>query len=437
VIWSAWQRARESLFFAPLLVIAICAVLAGVAVVIDRQASESLDGLPFLLSATVSGGRAVVTTVAGATITVAAIVFSIAALSTQMASNQYSPRALRGFLEDPFQQVVLGLVVGTFAYSLLVLGGLGDLLDDPADAAPSVSVTLAVALGVLSVIGIVAYLDHSLRRVQIDAVVQRIARAALDAARREHRQVQGERPPTEFPRTPSGESATVASDRSGWILRIDARRLAETLPPDSVARVGVRVGGAVSVGDRVVTIWPDPGNDARLARAVRRCFKTGRVRSVETSPAFGIRVLVDIALRALSPGVNDPTTAVDVVHHLKVPVREILVSAPPVRVFSGPAGQRVFLAESPSRSDYVHRAFAEIRLAAASQPYVLEALLEVLGDLITDLEDEELTGRTDALVEEYGLTVQSAENADMPQQDVDRVLRADELGVADTSESRG
>jgi uncharacterized membrane protein len=422
VIRSAAQRARESLFFAPLVVIALCSVLAFVALIFDE--SSSLEGVPLLLSATVSGGRVVVTTVAGATITVAAIVFSVTALSTQMAANQYSPRVLRGFLEDPFQQLVLGFVVGTFTYSLIVLGGLSDVFDDPAHPTPSVSVTLAAVLGVLSVIAIVAYLDHSLRRMQIDAVVQRIARAALAAVRREHRQVQDERPPTEFPGTPSGQPATVTSNRSGWIIEIDAKLLARTLPPDAVARVGVRLGEAVSAGDRVVAIWPDPGENGGLTRRVRRCIRTGRVRSIETSPEFGIRQLVDIALRALSPGVNDPTTAVDVIYHLKVPIREILVSAQPVRVFSGPAGQRVFLAESPSRSDYVHGAFSEIRLAADDQPYVLQALIEVLGDLITELEAEELAGRVDALVEEYQLTTQAAEHADMPQQDIDRVLRA-------------
>jgi uncharacterized membrane protein len=416
------RRIRGSLFLLPLSVIAICAVAALLVLVFEGTETR----FPFLLSTTVAGGRVIVTTVAGATITVAAIVFSITALSTQMAANQYSPRALRGFFEDPFQQVVLGLVVGTFIYSLIVLGGLGAVVDDGANPARSVSVTLAIALGVVSVIGIVLYLDHSLRRVQIDAVVQRIAGAALDAVRREHREVGNSKQSLEGTATPHGDPLTIVADRSGWILHIEARELASRLPPDAVARVGVRLGEAVSVGDRLVTIWPSPGDDARLARRVRRSIRAGKERSVGTNPAFGIRLLVDIALKALSPGVNDPTTAVDVIHHLKVPIREILISEHPTRVFSGPAGQRVFLAETPSRSDYVHGAFSEIRLAASGQPFVLQALMEVLGDLVDELEAADLTGREDALAEELTLTVDEAKNSGMPEQDVARVLRSAE-----------
>lgn len=416
------RRIRGSLFLLPLSVIAVCAAAALLVLVFEGTET----GFPFLLSTTVTGGRVIVTTVAGATITVAAIVFSITALSTQMAANQYSPRALRGFFEDPFQQVVLGLVVGTFIYSLIVLGGLGAVADDGANPARSISVTLAIVLGVVSVIGIVLYLDHSLRRVQIDAVVQRIAGAALDAVRREHREAGNSKPSLEGTATPHGEPMTVVADRSGWILHIEARELASLLPPDAVARVGVRLGEAVSVGDHLVTIWPSPGDDARLERRIRRSIRAGKERSVGTNPAFGIRLLVDIALKALSPGVNDPTTAVDVIHHLKVPVREILVSDPPTRVFSGPEGQRVFLAETPSRSDHVHGAFSEIRLAATSQPVVLGALIEVLGDLVAELEAAGLTGREDALTEELSLTIGQAKTSGLPEQDVARVLRSTE-----------
>lgn len=416
------RRVQGSLFLLPLTVIVICAGAAVLVLILEKSASE--PGIPFLLATTVSGGRVIVTAVAGATITVAAIVFSITALSTQMAANQYSPRALRGFFEDPFQQVVLGLVVGTFIYSLLVLGGLAAAADSATDPARSVSVTLDIVLGVLSVIGIVAYLDHSLRRVQIDAVVQRIAGAALEAVRREHRETGNAKPSIEGTGTPHGEPLTVVADRSGWILRIEARALSVALPENSMARVGVRLGEAVSAGDRLVTIWPSPGEDSRLTRRVRRSIKAGKERSVATNPAFGIRQLVDIALKALSPGVNDPTTAVDVIHHLKVPVREILVSEPPTRVFSGPRGQRVILAETPSRSDHVHAAFSEIRLASTGQPSVLKALIEVLGDLMSELEAADLTGRVDAVAEELSLTVEAARHSGLPREDVARVLRS-------------
>lgn len=420
------RRIRESLFLIPAVVIVLCAGAAGASLLIDANAADTLDRLPVVLSATVNGGRAIATTVAGATITVAAIVFSITALSTQMAASQYSPRAMGSFFENAFQQVIIGLVVGTFTYSLLILAGLSDVLDTPDGAVPSLSVTLAIVLGVASALGIVAYIDHSLRRMQIDSVVRRIAGAALDAVRRSHalRDERGEMPESG---QPEGESLKLEASRSGWIVSIDGPQLASVIPPRSTARVDVRVGEAVAKGDRIVTIWPDPGEAPDLLRRIRRVIRVAPKRSLGGDPEFGIRQLVDISLRALSPGINDPSTAVDVIHHLKIPIREILLSDPPVRVYNGSQDRRVVLAATPSRSDFVHTAFSEIRLAATDQPYVLRALIEVLEDLATELRAKDLEGRLGAIEEELNLTVEAVKTSDLPDPDVKRVLETRRL----------
>lgn len=206
------------------------------------------------------------------------------------------------------------------------------------------------------------------------------------------------------------------------MVGIDVADALAALPPESVARVDIRVGEAVSVGDRLITLWPDPGpgwgGTSRLCRAVIAADE----RSLELDPTFGIRQLVDIALRALSIGVNDPTTAVDVIHHLKTPIRTVLFSEHPRRVFAGPDNRKLFLARIPGRSDYVHAAFSEIRLAATSQPYVLRALIEVLEDLRTDLKEADLADREGPIVEELELTVATAESSGLPEEDLRRAL---------------
>lgn len=400
-------------------------VLAGLSIWADAQLTV-LEDIPLVLSVTVSGGRAIATTVAGATITVAAIVFSITALSTQMAASQYSPRSLGGFFEDPFQQAIIGLVVGTFTYSLLILAGLGAVLDDPNGATPSLSVTLSILFGVLSAIGIVAYINHSLQRMQIDSVVQRIANSALASVRRELAQT--DEPENEEASPPRGEPVSVAAARNGWVTDVHVHRILDGLPTGTTARVDVRVGEAVSAGDHIVTLWPDPAEATeQVEHSIRGAIDLAQTRSIATDATFGIRQLVDIALRALSPGVNDPTTAVDVLHHLKIPVREVLVSDPPRRVFSGSENRRVYLAAKPSRSDYVHMAFAEIRLAAAEQLPVIEALIEVLSDLRDEMDDGDLKGRTSAIEEELRLTIEMARNSRIPDADLDRVIGEDTL----------
>ena len=419
------NRLRDSLFVVPVSMIVIAAGLAGLCLLLDSRNLPHLSDSPLIISATVSGGRSIATTVAGATITVAAIVFSITSLSTQMAATQYSPRAVGGFFEDIFQQTVIGLVVGTFTFSLVILAGLNDVLDQTEEATPTISVTLAIILGVLSSIAIVAYIDHSLRRMQIDRVVRRIADAALEAVRKQQ-MGRSENPQLTETGPPQGASRRVKSTRGGWIVGIDGERLLAALPPRSTARVEVRVGEAVSAGDPIATVWADSGKpdlSPSTERRIRRSIDTEDERSVDSDPTFGIRQLADIALRALSPGINDPTTAVDVIHHLKVPVREILASPPPLRVLEGSEGRRAFLAEIPSRSDHVHQAFSEIRLSASAQPSVLRALLEVLRDLKGDFDGENLEGRLAAVEEEFRLTLETAQRSGLPDQDIERVLR--------------
>jgi uncharacterized membrane protein len=417
---SALQRIRESLLFIPSLVVAICVLLAGVIGRLDAGEGALGDG-PLLLSVSVPGGRAIASAVAGATITVAAIVFSITALSSQIAATQYSPRAVAGFFEDRFQQLAIGLVVGTFAFALLTLANLGGTGSDEATS-PSLSVTLTLVLGVASVVAIVAYLDHSLRRMRVGAVVRRIAEDIVEAIRRQQRTAPASEKLVDRV-LPEGEPVHVRAGRTGWIRAIDASKLARSLSPGSMARVEVRVGEAISSGDLVATVWVvASGRD--VAGKVRRAVHVGRARSLAGDPSYGIRQLVDIGLRALSPGVNDPTTATDVIQFLKLPLREILILETPSRVYVGSGQQRVFLPEAPSRSDHVHAAFSEIRLAAAHQPAVLRALIEILADLIGELEDADLEGRAGALEEEANLAVATAQQAGFPDADLKRVLSA-------------
>lgn len=383
---------------------------------------DPLDELPFILETTVAGGRAIATTVAGATITVAAIVFSITALSTQMASSQYSPRSLGGFFEDPFQQTIIGLIVGTFTYSLMVLASLGSAIADGSGATTSVSVTFAMVLAVASVIGIVAYINHSLRRMQIDSVVRRIATDSISAIER-HLERTGEEEASSDGAPPQGDSRTLKTETGGWVVTIDEEQALHALPSGSTARIDVRLGEAVAPGDRIIVVWPDPGEDWEGAPALLRSVVTAQERSLDLDPTFGIRQLVDIGLRALSPGINDPTTAVDVVHHLKTPVRTVLLSDAPRRVFSGPDNRRVFLSQTPGRSDYVYQAFSEIRLFAGRQPYVLSALLEVLGDLKADLEEADLSERAGAVDHELRATIETARGSGLPEDDLERVLK--------------
>jgi uncharacterized membrane protein len=420
-IRAFFRRVRESLFLIPLASITLFAGLAALTLLIDRRVLTGLEDTPFLLNSTVTGGRTIATTVATATITVAAIVFSITALSSQIAASQYSPRSIIGFFEDRVQQLVIGLIAGTFTYALLVLGSLSTAVVGAVTPSPSLAITVAVVLGVISAIGMAGYIDHSLKQFQIDAVVSRLSRDTVAALRRQRRA--DEHDEMLEASEPGSESYNVTSLRSGWVQGIDAEHLATRLPSDTTIRVQVRLGEAVSEGDQLAKVWGDSQHEEPIAKITSEALKLAGSRSIQGDPSFGVRQLADIALRALSIGVNDPTTAVDVIHHLKAPIREALTRDPPSRVHHGPDGQRVFLAATPSRSEFVHGAFSEIRLSAQDQPAVGSALLEVLGDLMTELEGVELSNRSGPLIDEWNLTIDGILSSALPEPDIQRVLR--------------
>ena len=147
----AWvRRFRGSLLVMPLAIVIAAIVAARLVTLLDH---DQVPGeIPGLLSISVAGGRAIAGSVAGATITVAAIVFSITSLSSQIAATQYSPRAVAGFLEDRLQKVVIGLIVGTFVFSLMVLADLSGVALPDEPPRPSVAVTLVLLLALVAVV---------------------------------------------------------------------------------------------------------------------------------------------------------------------------------------------------------------------------------------------------------------------------------------------
>ena len=185
----------------------------------------------------------------------------------------------------------------------------------------------------------------------------------------------------------------------------------------------MRLGEAIFAGDLLATVWTEDQSRS-AARAIERAIRLGRARTSSQDASYGIRQLVDIGLRALSPGINDPTTAIDVVQHLKLPLREILTLDPPQRVYTGPERRRVFLPEAPTRSDHVHDAFSELRLAAAQQPAVLKVMINVLGELVDEMVAEDREGRTAELRKQAELAFELAEQAGFPESDLKPILDA-------------
>lgn len=417
------ERLRDSLFFVPAIFIAGGVGLAFVTSRLDTTIPIESSMLP----SSADGTRAILASVAAASATVAALVFSITAVTVQLAASQYSPRVLQGFLRDRFQQVIIGVVVGTFAFSLVGLATHGS--SEPGAGPAAWTALAATALGITVIIGIVAFIDHVTRRIRVDDTIRRLTATTTSSMESWFSQ---ERPPDELEGWDIPESTreeTLRASNDGWVQAIDARRIADGIPPGAIARVDVRVGTHVNRGDGMITVWrAESDEDDELSGSLTKAILLGQTRTIAQDPGFGIRQLVDIALRALSPGVNDPTTAADVVHHLVAPLRVAVSAEPRRRVLPGAAGGRVVLHQEPDQDDLVRQAFGEIRLASTRQPHVGQALLEALWSLRRQVDRGDGPKRAlPVLDEQLRLVAEAVLSWDLPAPDLEpmmRVLRA-------------
>ncbi|UOW01693.1 DUF2254 domain-containing protein [Agrococcus sp. SCSIO52902] len=317
---SRWDRLWRPFWVLPM-VIVVAAVLAGYLVPeLDRLAA---DELPYVFPGGPNGARDMLGTIAGAMISVTGLVFSITMVVVQLASSQYSPRILGDFLASRTTQVTLGIFAASFTYALTVLRSVIGESGEGGAFVPQLAVTLGFLLVLASVGMFLAFIHHITRSIQVSSIVSSLGDDTLDVVRRYF-------PEPSSPGARLGtvrwdgeeglEPQTVAAEEHGAVVELDHRGLvAHAAEHDLVLEVLLQVGDAVPEGLPALRVWRPVGSppldDERLA-PIRRLVAVEQDRVLNQDPALGIRKLVDIAERALSPGINDPTTAVQVLDEL-------------------------------------------------------------------------------------------------------------------------
>ena len=423
---SLSERLRNSLFFIPMAYVVAAVLLGVLAVELDRKIVDATTELPFGLSSTVDSSRAILGTIASATITFAGIAFSISLLVIQLASSQYSPRVVHGLLRDPFTKQIMGVVIGTFTYCLIVLRAVrGPLEEGGEPVIPSISVGFALLLGVLSILGIVAFINHSAHSMDVSRILARATEEGVAAARRlwdEEPQTGSD--PERLPEPPP-DHFVVTHGADGWVQDIDFDRLVASAPPGGTVRVETEVGRYAIADTPLCRIWPEPDDPDQACESARASVIAGDSRTVEQDVGYAVRQLADVALRALSPGINDPTTAQDAVFHLGSVLRELLHRHPP-RLATPVEEDRLLLRpERRSHIELIQVAFNEVRLAATGMPTVSIYLLEVLHLLDEGIATGD--GLADARAEirrQAALIRAGVDHADLGSHDADRIRDA-------------
>jgi uncharacterized membrane protein len=308
-----WYGIRDSLWFVPAIATLLAIGLALGTVEVDRQFIDHEDARDyfFVFGAGAEGARGVLSAIAQSLMTVTGVVFSVTIISLQLASTQYSPRVLHGFMDDRANQLVLGTFIGTFVYALLVLRFVR--ADD--EYVPSLSVTLAVFLTLLSVGALIFFINHIAHSLKAERIAARATSDTLDVI---HRLFPSEAADSEtqepwgqdVPGEPAGEPGVVAATTSGYVQALDFESLADDLDDDVLLRIEREIGRFVIRGEPLALVWPrERADDDEVRAAVRRAFTIGDERTQYQDLERGLVELVDMAVKALSPSIYEPTTA--------------------------------------------------------------------------------------------------------------------------------
>ncbi len=388
---AAWGRLRESLWFVPGLIVLAAIVLAvGMVELSTAVDAEALSRWPRVFGAGADGSRSMLSAIAGSMITVAGVTFSITMVAVTQASTQYTPRILRNFMRDRANQTVLGVFVGIFAYCLVVLrtirGG------DEATFVPSLAVLVGVLLAIVGVAVLIFFVHHMATTLQASEIVSRITyetRHAVDRLYPEEveEEVADAEPGRLQAAVASGAWHSVAAKASGYIQRVDVERLVRIgRDRDLLVHLERTVGEFVIAGQPIARFArhtsglgaPPSSKPSEVAEELAARYVVHTYRTLDHDPGFGIRQLVDIALKALSPGINDTTTAVTCVDYLGAMLVQLANRRIEIAHRDEDGVLRV-VADRPGFEDLLALAMDEIRLNAKGNVGVLTRQLEVLG----------------------------------------------------------
>ncbi len=375
-----WSNLRSSLWFLPLLIVAASVVLAVVLIEADSSGSgRLLAEWPRLFGAGAAGARGMLSTIAGSMISVVGVTFSMTLVALAMASSQYTSRILRNFMSSRITQGVLGIFAGIFTYCLIVLRAIRG--GDEGAFVPQLAAFFGFVLAVGGVGVLIFFIHHVASSIQASSIVASVAHETVQAIDRLFPKQLGNGPAeaddyrASFPLTgrpwqiiPAKTSGYIQSVNSAVLLRIAKQQT-------TIVRMERGIGEFVVQDTPLVSLGLEGPQDAETTDALQDAFSLSYHRTLEQDAAFGIRQLVDVALKALSPGINDTTTAVTCIDYLTMILSRLAPRDIPASHRHDDGALRV-IAIGPSFESILGEAFDQIRESAKGN---LGIMLRLLG----------------------------------------------------------
>ncbi len=364
-----------SLWFVPaVMVLAAAAAAFGLVTLDERLGTRVVGGWPLVLSAGPEEARSLLSAIATAVASVAATTFSITIVALALAAQQYTPKMLHNYMSGRGNQVALGILAGTFAYSLLVLRS---VRSDP-DFVPALALTGALALALGSMGVFIYFIHHIASTIQGTSITADIERRTLATFARAFGELAGDAASDE----PTEGTPVPMEGTSGYVQIVEIEELVELMAEHDMLLVIERGAGEfVPKGASLGALSPRERVSEELLREVRRRFKIGQQRTHQQDVEYGIYQLVDVAIRSLSPSFNAITTASTCIDHIGSILRQLApMELPPRRCYQRNGEGRVIV-PSPTFGDMLTLGFDQIRTLGESHQVILIHLLEVIADL--------------------------------------------------------
>ncbi|WP_448618138.1 DUF2254 domain-containing protein [Geodermatophilus sp. URMC 65] len=406
---AVWGAATGALWPLPAAAL-VAAVGLGIGLTeLDQALAFGQDPIQFVFTGGPSAARTLLSAIASSLISATTLLFSLTIVTLQLASSQYSPRLLQTFVRDRVVQVCLGTLLGTFVYALVVLRTVRSADEAQGSSfVPRLSVTVAFVLTLASVAALVTFLSHQTRQLRVETMMRDVhSESARTRARLQERQ-EGRQPDRPLPEVPD-TARPLCARSSGFLVQVFEGPLLEAVTGSgAVLLLDRRPGDPVVTGTPMAWAWPQGAGDAvpveELEEALQRAVDLGHERTDVVDPSYGLRKLVDIAARALSPGINDPTTAGHALSHVSALLGDAAVRDTWHRRLTDEDGAERLLLRSWTFSELLDLGVTQVRYYGREDLTVVDRLFALLAEVAwrarTPLQQEALRRERDALVEQ-------------------------------------
>ncbi|CAM4080890.1 DUF2254 domain-containing protein [Vreelandella rituensis] len=401
-LYNFWTTLRTSFWFVPTLMAVGAIGLAVIALNLDATLPEEKARQFWLHSGGPEDARNLLSTVFSSMVTMATLVISITMVVLTLAASQLGPRLVRNFMGDLRTQLVFGIFLMTIIYCLLVLRTLNSELD--ISAVPHIAVTLGTALALINLFALLFFIHTLARSIISDTAIRRVDRDLRNAISRllpteSDGQSLVERPTADdvLPADFEERAASLWLSGEGYVQAIEYERLVEiACRHKAVIRLDLRAGHFIFRGSHKADIYPGCLLGPDLATELEGAILIGEERTPVQDLEFSMRHLVEIAVRALSSGINDPFTAIAVIDRLGASLSEMMRRDLQPEVFCDAAGVVRVVGRASSFRGFVDVAFHQIRQAAATHPAVIIQMLSIIAQLAVNVR---LSSQRDALLD--------------------------------------